>query len=236
MQKAGIHAILKKGADASEEFFKKLGTQGAPSPRILHLATHGFFFPDPDRANSAKDGVAQDSAPIERTAKSASPGKKLEPESKEIIFKMSDQPMLRSGLILAGANAAWKNKQTFEGAEDGILTAYEISQMNLSNTELVVLSACETGLGDIEANEGVFGLQRAFKIAGVKYIIMSLWQVPDKQTSLLMTTFYRKWLEAEDPDKGEKKMTIPSAFHAAQKELRDIGLDPYQWAGFVLIE
>ena len=136
--------------------------------------------------------------------------------------------MLRSGLIMAGGNAAWQGKQTLEGKEDGILTAYEISQMNLSNTELVVLSACETGLGDIQGNEGVYGLQRAFKIAGAKYLIMSLWQVPDKQTSLLMTTFYKKWLE--------DKMSIPNAFHAAQKELRSIGLDPYQWAGFVLVE
>jgi len=100
--------------------------------------------------------------------------------------------------------------------------------MNLSNTELVVLSACETGLGDIQGNEGVYGLQRAFKIAGAKYLIMSLWQVPDKQTSLLMATFYKKWLEL--------KMTIPEAFHAAQKELREIGLDPYQWAGFVFLD
>ena len=137
--------------------------------------------------------------------------------------------MIRSGLILAGGNYAWQTGKPFrDGLEDGILTAYEISQMNLSNTELVVLSACETGLGDIQGNEGVYGLQRAFKIAGVKYIIMSLWQVPDKQTSMLMTTFYKKWLE--------EKMSIPDAFHAAQKELRDIGLDPYQWAGFVLVE
>jgi len=141
---------------------------------------------------------------------------------------MSDHPMLRSGLIMAGGNTAWQGKQTLEGKEDGILTAYEISQMNLSNTELVVLSACETGLGEIQGNEGVYGLQRAFKIAGAKYLIMSLWQVPDKQTSLLMTTFYKKWLE--------DKMAIPDAFHAAQKELREIGLDPYQWAGFVLVE
>ena len=100
--------------------------------------------------------------------------------------------------------------------------------MDLRNTELVVLSACETGLGDIQGNEGVYGLQRAFKIAGAKYLIMSLWQVPDKQTSLLMTTFYKKWLE--------EKMTIPGAFRAAQKELREAGLDPYYWAGFVLVE
>jgi CHAT domain-containing protein len=112
--------------------------------------------------------------------------------------------------------------------EDGILTAYEISQMNLSNTELVVLSACETGLGDIEGNEGVYGLQRAFKIAGAKYLIMSLWQVPDYQTQELMTTFYKRWLE--------DKMNIPDAFRSAQKEMREKYQLPHFWAGFVLVE
>lgn len=83
--------------------------------------------------------------------------------------------MIRSGLISAGGNYAWKTDKPFRpNQEDGIITAYEISQMDLSNTELVVLSACETGLGDIEGNEGVYGLQRAFKIAGAKYIVMSL--------------------------------------------------------------
>ncbi|MBP6810017.1 MAG: CHAT domain-containing protein, partial [Saprospiraceae bacterium] len=155
------------------------------------------------------------------------------------FFPDSDHPMIRSGLLLAGANHAWKTGKPLKpGMEDGILTAYEISQMNLSNTELVVLSACETGLGDIQGNEGVYGLQRAFKIAGAKYLIMSLWQVPDKQTSLLMTTFYKKWLPSDAEAKAvkEQKMTIPEAFRAAQKELRDAGLDPYQWAGFVLVE
>ncbi|MBK8243040.1 MAG: tetratricopeptide repeat protein [Saprospiraceae bacterium] len=206
MQVAGVKTTLKKGYSASEESFKNIGTNNNPSHRILHIATHGYFFTDPKESHQ--------SSVISR--------------QEETVFKISDHPMLRSGLILAGGNAAWQGKQTMEGKEDGILTAYEISQMNLSNTELVVLSACETGLGDIQGNEGVYGLQRAFKIAGAKYLIMSLWQVPDKQTSLLMTTFYKKWLT--------DKMTIPDAFHAAQKELRDLGLDPYQWAGFVLVE
>jgi len=206
MLTSGIQTKLKKGYDASEDSFKNIGANNNPSPRILHIATHGYFFVDP------KEG--HQSSVINR--------------QEESVFKMSEHPMLRSGLIMAGGNAAWQGKQTLEGREDGILTAYEISQMNLLNTELVVLSACETGLGDIQGNEGVYGLQRAFKIAGAKYLIMSLWQVPDKQTSLLMTTFYKKWLE--------DKMSIPDAFHAAQKELRDIGLDPYQWAGFVLVE
>ncbi|MBK9963074.1 MAG: CHAT domain-containing protein [Saprospiraceae bacterium] len=203
LQTSGLQTSLKKGYSATEESFKNIGANNSASPRILHIATHGYFFNDPKTKNESSLNT-------------------------DPVFKISDHPMLRSGLIMAGGNAAWQGKQTLEGREDGILTAYEISQMNLSNTELVVLSACETGLGDIQGNEGVYGLQRAFKIAGAKYLIMSLWQVPDKQTSLLMTTFYKKWLE--------NKMTIPDAFHAAQKELREIGLDPYQWAGFVLVE
>ncbi|MBL7819682.1 MAG: CHAT domain-containing protein [Saprospiraceae bacterium] len=225
LMNSGFQTNLKSANEATEETFKRLGANNISSPRVLHIATHGYFFPD--RTSSATGRMARDSAVSEGTAKTAS----IKPqfiESEEPVFKMSDHPMLRSGLIMAGGNAAWQGKQTLEGREDGILTAYEISQMNLSNTELVVLSACETGLGDIQGNEGVYGLQRAFKIAGAKYLIMSLWQVPDKQTSMLMISFYKKWLE--------HKMTIPDAFHAAQKELRDLGLDPYQWAGFVLVE
>ena len=206
LQISGVIVSLKKGYQATEESFKNIGASNSPSPRILHIATHGYFFPD-----------AKENEKVSNTL-----------DNKEPVFKISDHPMLRSGLIMAGGNAAWQGKKTLEGREDGILTAYEISQMNLSNTKLVVLSACETGLGDIQGNEGVYGLQRAFKIAGAKYLVMSLWQVPDKQTSRLMTTFYKKWLE--------DKMSIPDAFHAAQKELREVGLDPYQWAGFVLVE
>jgi len=213
MKTAGVSVELRKAGHATEVSFKELGSNNNPSPRILHLATHGYFFEDAQQTPE-----------------------KIQSPGRESVFKSSDHPMLRSGLIMAGGNAAWQGKQTPDGREDGILTAYEISQMNLSNTELVVLSACETGLGDIQGNEGVYGLQRAFKIAGAKYLIMSLWQVPDRQTSMLMTTFYKKWLETEGPAKGGNKMSIPDAFHAAQKELREMGFDPYQWAGFVLIE
>jgi CHAT domain-containing protein/Flp pilus assembly protein TadD len=228
MMNAGINVTLKKGYEATEESFKNLSAMHSSSPRIIHIATHGYFFSDHDRAISAAGRMSHDSATSEGTAKAATLRKSKGMGEDEPVFKLSDHPMLRSGLIMAGGNAAWQGNPSPQGSEDGILTAYEISQMNLSNTELVVLSACETGLGEIQGNEGVYGLQRAFKIAGAKYLIMSLWQVPDKQTSLLMTTFYRKWLE--------EKMTIPNAFHAAQKELRNLGLDPYQWAGFVLVE
>ncbi len=209
MHNKGIAPILKKGAEATEESFKAIGTNGA-SPRILHVATHGFFFPDlgPLPASPSRGGE----------------------QAVEKVFKVSDNPMIRSGLVLAGGNHAWKTgKPLRPDLEDGILTAYEISQMNLANTELVVLSACETGLGDLVGNEGVYGLQRAFKIAGARYLIMSLWQVPDFQTQVFMTTFYKHWLD--------NKMDIPEAFRATQAELQaKYKGEAFKWAGFVLVE
>ncbi len=206
LSSAGLKPTARSGVWATEEFFKSIGS-GQASPRILHIATHGYFFPDPHE-----------------TTKGSASCLGAEP-----VFKLSDHPMIRSGLILAGANQAWKTGKPFKpGMEDGILTAYEISQMDLSNTELVVLSACETGLGDIQGNEGVYGLQRAFKIAGAKYLIMSLWQVPDFQTQELMTAFYTNWLT--------KKQPIPDAFRAAQQAMREKYEHPYFWAGFVLVE
>ncbi len=203
---AGIKAQVVKGRQATEESFKQIGQSG-PSPRILHLSTHGFFFPDPASNPQSETRNLQ---------------------SEEPVFKLSDHPMIRSGLILAGANYAWKTGRPLGNREDGILTAYEISQLDLRNTELVVLSACETGLGHIEGNEGVYGLQRAFKIAGAKTLVMSLWQVPDYQTQELMTVFYQKWLLG--------KLPVRQALQAAQKEMRDKGYEPYYWAGFVVVE
>jgi CHAT domain-containing protein len=201
MRTAGYNVTNLSSYDAVEEIFHKINSSG-DSPRVLHIATHGFFLPD---------------------------SKELRKEGESNVYKRSDNPLIRSGLILAGGNHAWRTGMPIvPGAEDGILTAYEISQINLSNTELVVLSACETGLGDIQGNEGVYGLQRAFKIAGVKYLIMSLWQVPDQQTSAFMTQFYKNWLEND--------MTIPDAFRVTQREMRERFIDPYSWAGFVLIE
>jgi CHAT domain-containing protein len=198
--------------DASEAFFKSLSASlkgdRKKSPRFLHLATHGFFFTDPAGMGNPDAGVRKS----------------------ETVFQISAHPMIRSGLILSGGNFAWQNgKAALPGLEDGILTAYEISQMDLSDTELVVLSACETGLGDIRGNEGVYGLQRAFKIAGAKYVIMSLWEVPDDLTKKLMAEYFY-------PNLLKNKMPIREAFYAAQKTMREIGFAPHQWAGFVLIE
>ena len=177
-----------------------------PSPRVLHIATHGFFFPDPQEEMSFD----------------------YDEGSSQLVFKLSDHPMIRSGLVLARANHVWEGNPPLKDREDGILTAYEISQMDLSATELVVLSACETGLGDIEGNEGVYGLQRAFQMAGARYLIMSLWQVPDKETMEFMKSFYQNWLEEE--------MSIPVAFRETQKIMRKKYKDPYVWAAFVLVE
>lgn len=204
LKKKGFQAKTMGGHAATEEAFKAIG-QGSPSPRVLHVATHGFFFPDPKNRDEGR-GIMDEGA----------------------VFKQSDNPMIRSGLILAGANTVWKGGQAPAGEEDGILTAYEISQMNLSNTELVVLSACETGLGDIEGNEGVYGLQRAFKIAGAKYLIMSLWDVPDAETAEFMTLFYKEWLSGCD---------IQAAFRSAQRAMHEqYPQEPFLWAGFVLVE
>jgi CHAT domain-containing protein len=211
---AGFKTEKRTGFAASEEAFKVIcsGKNSVKSPHILHLATHGFFFPDPSTS----------------------------PKSGEIAFKVSANPMIRSGIVLAGANQVWKSGQPKKDLEDGILTAYEISQLNLSNTELVVLSACETGLGDIAGNEGVYGLQRAFKIAGARHLLMSLWKVDDEKTAEMMAIFYEKWLGkevGEDANNGHlEKMEIPDAFRAAQNLMRTKYPNPFYWAGFVLVK
>ncbi len=190
---------LLSGKAANEKEIKSILSRDE-SPRIVHFSTHGFFFPD----------------------------LKLDIDNTRVAFRSSENPMIRSGLILAGANYAWQGNLVEDDQEDGILTAYEIQNLNLQNTELVVLSACETGLGDIQGSEGVFGLQRAFKIAGAKYIIMSLWKVPDQPTEELMTSFYSNWLK--------DGMSIPDAFNLAQKTLRTKYPNHFEWAGFVLIQ
>jgi len=203
--RASIHVRVDTGFYATEEAFRQLGIK-TPSPRIIHLATHGYFFPDLENKAETKVGSL----------------------GREPVFKTSDQPMIRSGMIMAGAKQTWLTGKHPLGFEDGILTAYEISQMNLSGTELVVLSACETGLGDIMGNEGVYGLQRAFKIAGAKYLVMSLWKVDDCNTREFMIAFYQHWLS--------DKQAIPQAFRMAQSAMRKKHPSAYSWAGFVLIE
>ena len=169
------------GPEAMEEIVKDSYT-----PRILMLATHGFFRED------------------------TTPG---------------SNPLLRSGLLFSGAIKTLREGYSGEG-EDGILTAYEAMNLNLDNTELVVLSACETGLGEIINGEGVYGLQRAFQVAGARNLVMSLWKVDDSVTKELMIAFFRNWLSGMDKR---------NAFIKAQKTVRIRHPEPYYWGGFVLL-
>lgn len=204
--KNNFDVSIYSGGEGNEEAFRSLS--GGNSPSVIHLATHGFFFPNPK-------GMQQEGKAVNDVVSSRS------------LFKNDINPMFRSGIVLAGANNIWKSGKKIDGVEDGILTAFEVSTMNLLNTDLMILSACESGLGDIRGDEGVFGLQRSFKIAGVKNIIVSLWKVPDKETSELMELFYTNWID--------KKMTLEEAFLDAQKNMRLKYSEPYYWAAFILI-
>jgi CHAT domain-containing protein len=163
------------GEDALEEAVKRV--QG---PRVLHVATHGFFLADEER-------------------------------SKGNLTARAEDPMLRSGLFFAGANRVVSHVPSSPDVDDGVLTAYEASGLNLQGTELVVLSACETGLGEIKNGERVFGLRRALQEAGAESVLMSLWAVRDRETRELMTLFYDKWLSGMD---------MYEALRAAQLEMR----------------
>jgi len=188
---------------ATETIFKNISGR---APQIMHISTHGFFFPEPEEKRDKNTFMGFG----------------------EQTYHFSENPMLRSGLILAGANYIWEGGEQTPGKNDGILTAYEVSNMDLSKTKLVVLSACETGLGDIKGSEGVFGLQRAFKMAGVDYIIMSLWQVPDTETKDFMQQFYTNCFN---------RQAIREAFTNAQNWMKHkFPNDPYKWAAFVLME
>ena len=165
---------------------------------IIHIATHGFYIPKKE-SNSYRYYA-------DNTASLA---------------------MERSGLMLAGANDAWNGILT-PGVEDGILTASEIAELDLSKTSLVVMSACETGLGDI-TEDGIEGLQRAFKSAGVETLVMSLWKVDDKATEMLMEEFYKLLIKGYSKD---------DAFQSAKTKVRSKKSysSPYYWASFIMLD
>lgn len=181
----------------NEESFKYLSNV---NPRILHIATHGFYDPD-DSSESVRNDM------------------KL----------LIDSSMQRTGLLLAGAQKTMVGGVIPEGVEDGILSAYEIAHVNLNNLEIAVLSACETALGDV-TTDGVAGLQRGFKQAGTKSLLMSLWKVDDEATCALMSAFYSNWIE--------KKMSKHDAFEAAKKSIRETQKwsSPKYWSAFILLD
>ena len=198
-----INTVFFSGGKASEEAFKNLDGN---SPTIIHFATHGFFYEEKNDASTHF---------FDNTNSYAK--KRL--------------PMQFSGLLLAGANNAWIGNQPPSNIEDGILTAEEISQMDLSGTMIAVLSACDTGLGEIDDIDGVYGLQRGFKMAGVKTIVMSLWKVPDEATRILMVEFYKNIVA------GKKRQ---QALIEAQSYLRNVDNGkydkPHYWASFIMLD
>ncbi len=176
------------------------------SPSVLHFATHGFFLEDQlnDPRGEGVDGL---------------PGR-----ADRLIGRCLENPLLRSGLALAGANTWLQNAPLPVTAEDGLLTAEDVTGMDLLNCEMVVLSACETGLGVVRRGEGVFGLRRAFALAGAKTLIMSLWKVPDKATGMLMEQFYG-YLRDGSPRS--------EALRRAQSDVRAVYPQPYDWGAFI---
>lgn len=181
------------------------------SPRVLHLATHGFFLPD--KADNSEI-IASDINTTEQILSNLG----------RLARGRLGSPLLRSGLALAGANTWLQSSELPSEAENGILFAEDITGLDLLNTDLVVLSACDTGLGDIHAGEGVFGLRRAFVLAGAKTLVMSLWKVPDQQTQELMVDFYERILKGES--RGE-------ALRQAQLAMKTRYSDIYIWGAFI---
>lgn len=188
--------------NATEEILKK---QSGSSSKVLVFSTHGYKVSD-------KDSMCL--IPIDNI------------NADEILEE--DISMSKTGLVFAGANRFLLH-EPLDGTENGFFSAREVSNMNLENTELVILSACETGLGDI-TGDGVFGLQRGFKKAGANSILMSLWKVDDEATCKLMTEFYSNWIG--------KKMTKHDALEAAKKTVRETKgwEDPKYWAAFILLD
>lgn len=198
-----LQNLLKKNGWKTTEYTEKSATEERvkeqDSPKIFHIATHGFYTP------------AEEEQAV---------------EIGETEAEQNENPLLKTGLLLKGAGDLLDKTKYNYNIESGILTAYEAMSLNLDKTDLVVLSACETGLGEISNGEGVYGLQRAFLVAGAKTLIMSMFKVDDAATQKLILSFYRKWLTTGN---------LRPSFIEAKKELRDEYPDPIYWGAFMMI-
>jgi CHAT domain-containing protein len=196
--------LLKQKGWKTDEYLEGLATEeqvkGLESPKIFHIATHGFY--TPETAAKTDESLTENDA------------------------QLSENPLLKTGLLLKGAGDVLAKTKYNYNMESGILTAYEAMNLNLDKTDLVVLSACETGLGDIQNGEGVYGLQRAFLVAGAKVLIMSMFKVDDEATQKLILNFYRKWLTTNN---------LRQSFVDAKKELRVDYPEPIYWGAFMMI-
>ena len=211
-------ATLLSDEDATEEALRQM----AGRYRYLHLATHGYFAPPELRSALGPSDQA------------ARPGTDLFGARGVAGF----HPGLLSGLALAGANI----RPTPSGRDDGILTALEVAELDLAKVELAVLSACETGLGEVAGGEGLLGLQRAFQVAGARAVVASLWKVPDIQTQNLMARFYENlWRKGLPPRAALRAAQLEMLREGYKRGLVPIDeprkterVPPYYWAAFVL--
>lgn len=198
--------LLDTASLGTEESFKSLSGKRVG---CMHISTHGFYYTQQAAVNTGYNFLLLN----------------------DKMASEEDKALTRTGLIMSGANHILDGDTIPDNVEDGILTAKEIADVDLRGLDLVVLSACQTGLGDISQGEGVFGLQRGFKKAGAKSILMSLWEVDDKATQILMTQFYKNLLSGQS-----KRLSLLSA----QKYLRDFngGIydKPQYWAAFILLD
>jgi len=199
-----LDELLKKQGWKTMEFTEGLASEEKVkelnNPKIFHIATHGFYSPVADKSEADQ---------------------LTESES-----KLAENPLMKSGLLLSGAGEILAKTRFNYNMENGVLTAYEAMSLNLDQTDLVVLSACETGLGEISNGEGVYGLQRAFLVAGAKVLIMSMFKVDDEATQKLILNFYKKWTTSNN---------LRLSFIEAKKELRVDYPEPIYWGAFMMI-
>lgn len=199
-----LQFLLKQKGWQATEYLEKNATEEKikelNNPKIFHIATHGFYKPA-DQATTT-DEMAENEAIL------------------------TQNPLMRTGLLLKGAGDLMDKTDFNFNMENGILTAYEAMSLTLDKTDLVVLSACETGLGQVEAGEGVFGLQRSFLVAGAKVLVMSMFKVDDEATQKLMLKLYQKWLNSGN---------LRQSFIDAKKELRVEYPEPIYWGAFIMI-
>ncbi len=198
----------------SQLFLKQQATEQAinavHSPKVLHLATHGFFLDDEKTESQDLSAVL-----MRRMDQSNAPLKNIE------------NPLTRSGLAFSGANLGINGIKQADGS-DGILTALEVLNLDLADTDLVTLSACDTANGEVKNGEGVYSLSRAFQEAGAKAVLSTLWTVDDQATADFMKSFYNRYLDGKPPQQAIQETQAEFRQHERYK-------DPFYWAGFVMI-
>ncbi len=199
-----IKALLSSSQFNTEVFLEEAASEAQfvklSRPGLLHVATHGFFLPDVDRSANMVMGTN--------------------------VSKAKDNPLLRSGLLLSGAAGVFDENPRLNSGFNGVVNAFKVMNLDLTGTEMVIMSACETGTGEAVNGEGVYGLTRSFQVAGAKKILMSLWKVDDTATKDLMVAFYENLIEINDPQQ---------ALINAQKIVKDKFPEPYYWGAFVLV-